>query len=81
MVGIEVGGRFRAEAAVFLRKLAVVRIWEVIARLRIAPSKPDLPPSADGHNDHRRAAQTSPLHSLLELPLVGFDDAATSSRL
>ena len=36
VVGIEVGGRFGAEAAAFLRKLAVARAWEMPTRLRTA---------------------------------------------
>ena len=68
VVGIEVGGRFGAEAAAFLRKLAVARAREVPARLRSATRQASL---------HRwmgmlaTAAQRALAHSLLELPLAG----------
>ena len=70
VVGIEVGGRFGAEAAAFLRKLAVARAREVPARLRSATRQASL---------HRwmgmlaTAAQRALAHSLLELPKAGVD--------
>ena len=70
VVGIEVGGRFGAEAAAFLRKLAMARAREVPARLRSATRQASL---------HRwmgmlaTAAQRALAHSLLELPLAGVD--------
>ena len=70
VVGIEVGGRFGAEAAAFLRKLAVARAREVPARLRSATRQASL---HQWMGMLATAAQRALAHSLLELPLAGVD--------
>ena len=70
VVSVEVGGRFGAEAAAFLRKLAAARARDVPARLRFAARQASL---------HRWtgmlaiAAQRAFAHSLLELPPASVD--------